>query len=375
MELKLIHILGPVIATVAMLFYGRAMVGKPQARSINVASTFALMAGAILFRVFFGEGTFLDRVCLVLLDFGIAMIIDSRYLKAKNGHPKVFWVPGLLALILSFGIYFVASMFGWTVNGMFDESEPVPVRTEVAAATPPADLRGEVLLELGPDDDISELAPLLERYQATYEDAFPMVDLTESEDLAQVWLVRLPEAREADFIREAQLDKENVDYAAENTPIELYPNEKFEAVGAAPTGNFLANDPGIGQQWWFPEEEANALHALLRSHVPQKKAVVAIVDTGIDTGHEDLDDILNAKKGKVGDKQGHGTHCAGLAAAATNNGKGMASLNWEGDFLELRSYKGLGDNGSGSIYKVARAITSAAEDGADVISHDRFLGQ
>lgn len=366
MELKLIHILGPVLATVAMLFYGRAMVNKG-GRSINVASTFALMGGAILFRVMFGEGTFLDRICLILMDFGIAMIIDSRYLKANNSHPKVFWVPGLLALIVSFLIYFAASLFGWTVNSMFELMDPDEPAAVELAALPPADLRGEVLLELGPDDQIEELAPLMEKFQATYEDAFPMIDMEESEDLAQVWLVRMPEANEAAFLEEVKKDKENVDYAAENLVVTLDPNEGPGDASAVSRG-FITNDPGVSQQWWFTAEETNQLHTLLKENEPKKKAIVAIVDTGVDTDHEDLTGVSNSDKGKPGDKQGHGTHCAGLAGAATNNGTGVASMNWEGKFIELRSYKALNDNGSGSIFKVARAIISAAEDGADVVS-------
>ena len=98
--------------------------------------------------------------------------------------------------------------------------------------------------------------------------------------------------------------------------------------------------------------------------------MVAIVDTGVDGKHEDLKSVMGKTQGKKGDRdvQGHGTHCAGLAGAATNNKTGIASLNWEGKFIEVRGYKGLNDNGTGSMWQVARAITQAAEDEADVIS-------
>ena len=356
MEIKLIHILGPVLATVAMLFYGNLMVRRQYGRRINVFPTLIMVMSAILFRQFTGDGTFLDRICLTLLDFGLAMIIDSGYLKAKKAHPKVFWVPGILALIVSFIIYFIASLFGWTVNGMFDESEPI--------------LQEEVLLELGPDDDISELDDVLSMYDAEWEKAFPMVDLEEDEDLAQYFIVRVPREKEAEFLREVRKDKENVDSAEENTMISLDDPKAPNTKRRKGVDGFLANDPAINNQWWLPAEKANAIHELLRQNKPKKKAIVAIVDTGVDSKHEDLKSVMGSKQGKKGDrdKQGHGTHCAGLAGAATNNKKGIASLNWEGKFVEIRGYKALNDNGSGTMWQVARAITAAADDKADVIS-------
>ena len=354
MEVKLIHILGPILATVAMLFYGRNMVAREQGRKVNLAPTLTLVAGALLFRAFWGDGTFLDRICLCLMDFGIALIIDSRYLKVKKSHPKVFWVPGILALIVSFIIYFIASLFGWTVNGMFDPGEEIK-------------RDGQVIVELGPDDSMEELEGVLEQFDAVYEDAFPAIGLGEDEDLGQTWLVKLPADKETAFLEMVRKDKENVDFAEDDIAFKMEPPKQPKARKEKDVKGYLANDPGIDEQWWFPKEKANAIHGLLKENKPKKKAIVAIVDTGVDNKHEDLKGVFGDSKGK-GDKQGHGTHCAGLAGAATNNKRGVASLNWEGRFIEIRSYKGLSDNGSGTAAKVSRAITDAADGGADVIS-------
>ena len=62
---------------------------------------------------------------------------------------------------------------------------------------------------------------------------------------------------------------------------------------------------------------------------------------------------------------GHGTHCAGIAGAVTNNNYGIAGVNWWSKLMALRAmYKG------GTIYWVdaAAALTYAADNGADVIS-------
>lgn len=63
-------------------------------------------------------------------------------------------------------------------------------------------------------------------------------------------------------------------------------------------------------------------------------------------------------------RQGHGTHCAGIAGAATNNGVGIASLNYEGRFVRILGFAALSDSGGGTVESVAKAIIDAADAGA-----------
>ena len=46
----------------------------------------------------------------------------------------------------------------------------------------------------------------------------------------------------------------------------------------------------------------------------------------------------------------------------------MASLNWNGDFIDILSYQALGSDGMGSLETIAQAIIDAARNDADVIS-------
>lgn len=362
MELKLVHVLGPILATVAMLFYGRILVRREKGRSVRIGPALLLIAAAISFRILFGDGTFLDRICLVLMDFGIAMIVDSAYLRSQRTKSAVFWVPGVLALLVSFGIYFVASLFGWTVSGLFDESaEAQAPKTGIVDTKSMA----TVLVELGPDDRIEELQPLLDRYQANAKRALPFVEINEDEDLAQYFAVTLPQPYAQEFLENVRKDKENVDQADLNYAVDL--DLPAARAATAATGDYIADDPGIRQQWWLPVDKANRIHELLRTHPPQRKARVAIVDTGVDDGHGDLRAVFAPSAG-AGDPHGHGTHCAGLAGAATNNGQGIASLNWEGRFIEILAFKALDQTGHGEILRVATAIAAAAEAGVDVIS-------
>jgi len=121
---------------------------------------------------------------------------------------------------------------------------------------------------------------------------------------------------------------------------------------------------------------------------PVASVVVAIVDTGIDHTHPDLTNkILRSGSTIVGfnaltdvqadalDDHGHGTHCAGIAAAQINNGIGIAGIaGWDGgagsdtSFVKLMPIKVLSQWGSGNTTDVAQGITWAADNGANVIS-------
>jgi thermitase len=97
---------------------------------------------------------------------------------------------------------------------------------------------------------------------------------------------------------------------------------------------------------------------------------IAILDTGVDQDHPDLADKIvsniNFISGAtVDDVYGHGTHVAGIAAAVTNNGIGVAGLGYSSTIMNV---KVLGDGGMGTDGGVALGIIWAADNGAEVIS-------
>ncbi|MFQ5409969.1 MAG: S8 family serine peptidase, partial [Anaerolineales bacterium] len=65
------------------------------------------------------------------------------------------------------------------------------------------------------------------------------------------------------------------------------------------------------------------------------------------------------------DDNGHGTHVAGIAAAASNNGIGIAGVSWGARVMPV---KVLSASGSGSYQDVASGIIWAADNGANVIN-------
>lgn len=98
---------------------------------------------------------------------------------------------------------------------------------------------------------------------------------------------------------------------------------------------------------------------------------IAILDTGVDQDHEDLADKIVANKKfavtsrTVDDFYGHGTHVAGIAAAITDNGVGVAGVGWD---CSIMNVKVLGDSGTGWYRWIAKGITWAADNGAKVIN-------
>lgn len=225
---------------------------------------------------------------------------------------------------------------------------------------------GTFLLELGPDDTIDEVLPTLELYGASYEQAFPSVSFEESEDLSKVYIIKGAKKILKKLIDVLLDDTENVDAAELNAAVGIVPVIDGEVIDYR-TSNLLANDPLAVQQWSLAAAQINQAHEVLKDITPQRKAVVAILDTGVDSGHEDIASTFTDSPAGS-DAHGHGTHCAGIAGAATNNGVGIASLNWDGKFVEIKSYAALGSNGMGTIESIAQSIIDATTDGADVIS-------
>ena len=120
--------------------------------------------------------------------------------------------------------------------------------------------------------------------------------------------------------------------------------------------------------------------------------LVAVVDTGVDYRHPDLDDNIYVNPGEIAgdgidndgngfvddvhgwdfttfdndpsDINGHGTHVAGTIAAE-RNGFGTTGVAYDATILPV---KVLGDNGSGSPNAIAAGIRYAVDVGADVIN-------
>src|SRR5205823_13987245 len=89
-----------------------------------------------------------------------------------------------------------------------------------------------------------------------------------------------------------------------------------------------------GDQWSLPQIGWNNVYG---SVTPGGSATVAILDTGVDASHPDLAGVVVPGKNIItnsgdgeSDPNGHGTAMAGIVAASTNNGIGIAGVGYAG---------------------------------------------
>ena len=131
------------------------------------------------------------------------------------------------------------------------------------------------------------------------------------------------------------------------------------------------NDPLVDRQWTSSQFELDKFHERLNHLNPAQagKTIIAILDTGIDVMHEDLKDNCHSiNKRHDNDPQGHGTHCAGLAAAVTGNNIGISSFLPGGLDIKVSSVKIMNFLGFGTQASIINGMIEAADAGANVIS-------
>ncbi|HCX63817.1 MAG TPA: hypothetical protein DHN33_01220, partial [Eubacteriaceae bacterium] len=163
--------------------------------------------------------------------------------------------------------------------------------------------------------------------------------------------------------------------------------------------SLVPNDPRFNEQWHH--QAINTVAAW--DHLDSKGAaargdssvVVAVIDTGINTTHEDLknnlwvnsgeipgnntdddgngyvDDVYGAnvidanKNGAISDDNGHGTHVSGIVAATANNGVGVSGV---APNVKIMTVKAGDKDGWFSAADIAEAVSYAIKNGADVIN-------
>jgi thermitase len=172
-------------------------------------------------------------------------------------------------------------------------------------------------------------------------------------------VLRLNRATDAESVRDLLLALPGVRYVERNYLV------------------FTCNDPLSSQQWGLTRIQAAQAWAIAS---PQRTVYLAIIDTGVDATHPDLAQrVRRYSNGTVygyntqlnnantHDFHGHGTHCAGIAAAHTGNGVGIAGVASTAP-VQIMPVKVLNDQGIGTMTDVARGIIWAADNGAHVLS-------
>lgn len=156
-------------------------------------------------------------------------------------------------------------------------------------------------------------------------------------------------------------------------------------------------DPGILQQWHLDKARIkdawNYLNANGEHPGGNRDIIVAVIDTGVDYAHPDLqgnmwinsgeipgngidddrngyvDDIHGVdtitNTGNPQDDHGHGTHVAGIVGAVSQNDEGGVGVAFNVQIMAIKAAQSSGILGSSDI---AKAINYAVDMGADVIN-------
>lgn len=204
-------------------------------------------------------------------------------------------------------------------------------------------------------------------------------------DLSQLYLISLSDdhAEETVQMIEELNALEEVEFAEPNYRMYIMADDNIAAD--------YSSNPMTSQQWYL---DAYGVKELWNKPIINKaRPVIAIIDTGVDITHPDLkdniwtnqaeadgrDDYDNDRNGfkndihgwdfinntgKMSDNNKHGTHVAGIAAAA-NNGVGIIGANPRALIMPVTV---LQSDGIGDVATLAKGIDYAVKNGATVIN-------
>lgn len=236
---------------------------------------------------------------------------------------------------------------------------------------------GEIIVVFDKNADTAETTKEIKKnHRASLQMIAPEKQI---DNETEVGVVEIPlEQTVEDAINE--IEKETgVAYAQPNYRYSL-PEDGLSDASITPAS--LPYDSQISNQWYLNKIEAGSAWDFIQK-CTRTKIRVAVLDTGVDTNHPDLQANLNknlcADTTKTvttkctTDDDGHGTHVSGIIAATANNGLGISGVaaglsNDVVDLMVVDVFTKSGNEIWASTSSVVRGLKYAQANGARIIN-------
>jgi thermitase len=212
---------------------------------------------------------------------------------------------------------------------------------------------GELIVTYEEAASYAAVETLDEEAGAEVEEKLPEIDAR---------LFEFPEVKEdpSRSSRERDLERIKADLAQDPAVESVEYNHLLELA-------YAPDDPRFGGQWGLKVPGFDSAW----DHARGAGVDVAVVDTGAAVRHPDLRrkvtrrwDFVNRDR-TVRDLSGHGTHVAGIVAARTGNGEGVAGGCPSCDLFVAKVFDG---KNTGTVARYAKGIVWGAKKGAEVIN-------
>jgi thermitase len=338
------------LAGLALWYYFKE--NRSVSRMMSTLFLFSLLT--YTFSLVFTDGSLSYKFLILFRDMLIMTIVSQLFNFIRKSP--------LVVLLASIAFYVLIQFAGF--NMLYNSFPEV----QKSATTVNDDY--ELLVETKDGQIPGSYLHLMDKYGLTSERAFHPEDPSLS-SLDEFVLIGIPDQSEnktEEIIRELRR-LHATSFVEYNEVINLEVLESEKVVAQVSPKN--VNDPMATNQWGWDIIQGDHLHEVLSSSSikPKKQALIAILDSGIDAKHEDLvNQFHSSGAANDTDPLGHGTHCAGIAAAVSNNGLGITSLIPNASFVQVTSIKVMNAMGIGNQQAAIDGMIKAADMGADVVS-------
>jgi thermitase len=195
--------------------------------------------------------------------------------------------------------------------------------------------------------------------------------VVELPDMSRIYLLQLPKDADVKSVVEEYKNDPAVEYAEPNYIMHIKtPDDPYYLAGNGSPDN----DPN---QWGLYKIGLTSIeggNSGWNFCTGESSVKVAIIDTGSNYIHEDLKTRVDSLEGynfayanpDPMDDNGHGSHVSGIIGADSNNGKGVAGVDWHCRLIPIKSFD---SGGSASDADIVSGLFWAVNNvSADVIS-------